>query len=191
MSKDTRESSVDFDLKEFLDGELKLKRVGGREVSEKLAEMMAVEDLYRLPSPRAVGCQQLPAALLDWIYAYRIYMARAYPRVWELVVFDYNMLRERGEALPPSLQRWTDDVVNGRRTKPPKPAHRPRNRERAELYLMAVEILTFIRRARSDYEAINMIACALDKDPENIKKIVRQGRRFREELGKEVPDLRP
>ena len=67
VSKDTRGSKVDFDLKKFLDGGLKPKRVGGREVSEKLAERMAVERLYRLPSPRAVGCQQLPAALNDWI----------------------------------------------------------------------------------------------------------------------------
>ena len=191
MSKDTRESTVDFDLKKFLDGGLKPKRVGGRGVSEKLAEVMAVESMHRLPSPRTVGCQQLPAALNDWIYAYRIDRAKTDPRVWDLVVHDYNMLRERGEALPPSLQRWTDDVVNGRRTKPSKPAHRPPDRERAEIYLRAVEILTFLRRARSDHEAINMIACALDKDPENIKKTVRQGRRFREELGKEVPDLRP
>ena len=43
---------------------------------------MAIEDVYRLPSPRAVGCQQLPAALLDWIYAYRIDRAEAEPCVW-------------------------------------------------------------------------------------------------------------
>ena len=191
MSKDTRESTVDFDLKRFLDGGLKLKRVGGREASEKLAEMMAVEDLYRLPSPRAVGCRQLPAALLDWIYAYRIDRAEAEPCIWDLVVFDYNMLRERGEALPPSLQRWTDDVVNGRRTRPSRPANRPPDRERLELYLMAVEILAFLDMARSENEAINTIARALDMDPENIKKSVRRARRLREELGKEPTDLSP
>ena len=181
VSKDTRKSTVDFDLKKFLDGGLKPKRVGGREVSEELAEVMAIESVYRLPSPRAVGCQQRPAALLDWIYAYRIDRAGADPQVWDLVVHDYNMVRERGEALPPSLQRWTDDVVNGRLSRPQRPAHRPQNRERAVLYLMAVEILVFLHRAKSEYAAINLIADALNEDPENIKKIVRQGRRFREE----------
>ena len=171
---------VDFDLKEFLDGGLKLKSVGGREVSEKLAKVMAIEDVYRLPSPRAVGCQQRPAALLDWIYAYRIERAEAEPCVWDLVVFDYNMLRERGEALPPSLQRWTDDVVNGKRTKPLKRAHRPPDRERAELYLMAVEILMFLKRAKSEYAAQKIIGEATGEADSKIRDILKRARKYRE-----------
>ena len=171
---------VDFDLKEFLDGGLKLKSVGGREISEELAEVMAIEHVYRLPSPRAVGCQQLPVALFDWIYAYRIERAEAEPRVWDLVVSDYNMLRERGEALPPSLQRWTDDVVNGRRTRPSRPANRPRNRERAELYLMAVEILMFLKRAKSEYAARTIIGEATGEDDSKIRDILKRARKYRE-----------
>ena len=189
MNMDTRDSTLDtggaggphFDLKKFLDSGLNPMRVGGREVSEDLAEVMAIESMYHLPSPRTVGQPQLPAAFYDSIYAYRIDKAIADPHVWDLVVYDYNMVRERGEALPPSLQRWTDDVVNGRLSRPPKPAHRPPGRERAERYLMAVEILKFLGRAKSVYAAINLIADALDQCPENIKRIVRQGRRFREE----------
>ena len=194
MNKDTRESTLDtggaggphFDLKKFLDGGM---RVCGREVSEDLAEVMAIEQANRLPPPRFVGYPQMPAASIDWIFAYRIGRAETDPLIWDLVVYDYNWVRERGEALPPSLQRWTDDVVNGRLSRPPKPAHRPPDRERAERYLQAVEILKSLGRAKSVYAAINLIADALDQCPENIKRIVKQGQRFRVELGTEVPDL--
>ena len=141
---------------------------------------MAIESMYRLPSPRAVGCPQLPAALNDWIYAYRIDRAKADPRVWDLVVHDYNMVRERGEALPPSLQRWTDDVVNGRLSRPPKPAHRPPDRRRAECYLMAVEILMFLGRAKSEYAAITTIGETTHEAHDKVKALVKRGRKYRE-----------
>ena len=168
---------VDFDLKEFLDSGL--KRVGGQEISEELAEVMAIEQANHLPSPRSVGCPQMPAASIDWIFAYRIGRAETDPLIWDLVVYDYNWVREHGEALPPSLQRWTDDVVNGRLSRP-TPAHRPPDRCRAERYLMAVEILVFLRRAKSENAAINMIAGALNKAPETIKRIVQRERKYRD-----------
>ena len=151
---------VDFDVKEFLQ----------RGRSPRLGlERMIVRYL-----------SHVPALVADSSLAYIVDKSKKDPHAWDMAICAYNLIRKRGEALPSSLQRWTDDVVNGRLSEPSRPAHRPPNHDRADLYLMAVEILMHIGEAKSEYAARKIICEATDEADEKIKEILKRGRKYRD-----------
>ena len=101
--------------------------------------------------------------------------AAAEPWAWEALRRLYAKLRAEGEALPPALQRWADDVLMGRRREPSRRGPKP-DTGRAAQYVLAVHALEFFGLAVNREAAIPILAEASDMGEDAVRKILDRAR---------------
>ena len=101
------------------------------------------------------------------------------PWVWESLRRLYNDCRKRGRTMPPSLQRWVDDIVNGERSRPTKPGPKP-DSDMYSQYRIAYRVL---RMTMPHDAALEYMADALSTDDklvstDTVRSRVRRGAGF-------------
>ena len=122
----------------------------------------------------------LPPGLLEKEVAKAVDCDRE-PWVWESLRRLYNDFRERGERIPPSLQRWVDDVVNGVRSRRPRRGPKP-NSNQYSRYRIVYRVLRMGMGMTYD-QALECMADSISTDDDlvsvdTVKSRVHRGASF-------------